>query len=69
MLQNLIRRGYSLLDTNPMPTQKRPAGWRRKVPYEVYKHNMVRSDPRAIAAWNAKVKRRNRRFAERKGLA
>lgn len=56
---------------NPMPKSQRDrrSGWRRDVPIEKYRHEMIRSDPREIAAWNAKVKRRNRRFALSKGLA
>lgn len=40
----------------------KPANWGDRAAYDRYHHNMITSSPAEIAAWNAKVKRRNKRM-------
>lgn len=65
-LSSVMKGGFNL---TPKPRGSRRSGWRREVPIEKYRHDMIRSSPQEISAWNAKVRRRNRRFAAIKGLA
>jgi hypothetical protein len=37
--------------------------------FDQWAHNMVTSSPYDISYWNAQVKRRNQKFAKKKGLA